>query len=279
VKRFISVALLGALAAAGVAFTFVGGATAAKQASLPKLTIALNGKTVNVGGSTQSGAVEVDTTVTKEKMGQPALFQFAPGKGPADFGKCLASVGKHHGDLNYLDPCGKLVFNAGAPQGKSSAQTVLHPGGYIALDIQPKGTPPHAFFTVSKSGSPASLPKPGATNATIEFGFTGPTTLKDGELVRFVNDGFLVHMDVFGRVKSVADAKKVIKLLLAGKNKAATKLFIGGGGFAGPMSSGGLQQLVVNEAPGTYVQACFMQTQDGRDHTQLGMERMFKITK
>jgi hypothetical protein len=28
-----------------------------------------------------------------------------------------------------------------------------------------------------------------------------------------------------------------------------------------------------------YVKACFMTTEDGRDHTQLGMERKFTITK
>ena len=33
------------------------------------------------------------------------------------------------------------------------------------------------------SAAPASLPKAQATIASIEFGFTGPTTLHDGELV------------------------------------------------------------------------------------------------
>ncbi len=276
-RRVTSIAVAAALAATGFAFALASGAAAAKKAGLPKLTLALNGTTVTVGGSMKAGAVQVETTVTTEKKGEPTLFEFAPGKGPSDFGKCLAAVGKHHGDLNYLDPCGKLVFNASAPSGKSSAQTILHDGNYIALDTgKSKGTPPHAFFTVSGS-SGAKLPKPGGTVASIEFGFTGPTTLKDGELVRFVNEGFLVHMDVFGRAKNVADAKKAIKLLLAGKKTG--KLLSSPGTFAGPLSSGGLQQLVVNEKPGVYVQACFMNTQDGREHTQLGMERMFKVVK
>ena len=39
------------------------------------------------------------------------------------------------------------------------------------------------------------------------------------------------------------------------------------------------QQETISAKPGWYVQACFMETQDGRSHTLLGMERIFKITK
>ena len=31
--------------------------------------------------------------------------------------------------------------------------------------------------------------------------------------------------------------------------------------------------------PGYYVEACFMDTQDGREHTRLGMERLVKVVK
>ena len=40
-----------------------------------------------------------------------------------------------------------------------------------------------------------------------------------------------------------------------------------------------MQQEVLIAKPGFYVQACLMDTQDGREHTQLGMERLIKITK
>ncbi|HME05212.1 MAG TPA: hypothetical protein VKG38_19470 [Solirubrobacteraceae bacterium] len=36
---------------------------------------------------------------------------------------------------------------------------------------------------------------------------------------------------------------------------------------------------IAAEQPGWYVEACFMETQDGRDHTLLGMERIIRITK
>ncbi len=258
----------------------LGGGVAGASGALPTLTIALSGQTVTVGGSEVSGAVTVETTVSGAKQGEPALFRLNPGVGPAQFAQGAQLVGKHHGDLNYLDPYGSLIFNAMANKGTSSAQTILTPGNYLALNtIRHGATPPHAAFVVTANPSPAALPKPGATIASIEFGFTGPTKLHDGELVRFVNNGFLVHMDVFFRGKNVADAKKAIALLKAGKDNKAGKLAIGGGTFTGPVSTGGLQQEVINEKPGIYIQACFMNTQDGREHTQLGMVRMFKIVK
>jgi hypothetical protein len=49
--------------------------------------------------------------------------------------------------------------------------------------------------------------------------------------------------------------------------------------FMGPMSPGGLQQFTLRAKPSVYVLACLMNTQDGREHTQLGMERTIRIAK
>ena len=40
-----------------------------------------------------------------------------------------------------------------------------------------------------------------------------------------------------------------------------------------------MQQMVLDGKPGYYVEACFMDTQDGREHVQLGMERLVRIVK
>ena len=75
-------------------------------------------------------------------------------------------------------------------------------------------------------------------------------------------------------------AEQLVKDLTAGKEKAAEKLIIGPpAGFAGPVSTGAYQQETITAKPGVYVQVCFMQTQDGRDHTLLGMERIIQIVK
>jgi hypothetical protein len=69
-------------------------------------------------------------------------------------------------------------------------------------------------------------------------------------------------------------------LLRAGKDGKAMKLasrhFLS---LAGPISPGGIQQAVLNAKPGYYVEACFMDTQDGREHTQLGMMRLIRVIK
>lgn len=269
----ITAVAIGVVAVAG------GFASAGAQAinNLPTLTLAFNGSTVTVGGSTVSGAVNVQTTVTGAKSGNPALFRLNPGVPYSAFATAVQTVGQHHGDLNYLEPYGSLIFNTRVGSGVSTEQTLLAPGNYFALNAMGNGAPAHAAFTVTQSANPAALPTPGATVSTIEFGFIGPKTLKQGEIVRFQNNGFLVHMDVYGRVKNVATGNKVDALLLAGKKPG--KLVSSMGTFAGPMSTGGIVQEQITAKPGVYVQACFMNTQDGRSHTRLGQERVFKIIK
>jgi hypothetical protein len=63
-------------------------------------------------------------------------------------------------------------------------------------------------LTVSPSSSPARLPTPGATVKAIDVGIRGAATLHDGELVRFENTAYLVHMFLYGRMPSVAVAKR-----------------------------------------------------------------------
>lgn len=66
---------------------------------------------------------------------------------------------------------------------------------------------------------------------------------------------------------------------LAGHRKAG-KLFTGAPvTMVGIFSPGAIQQETVTARPGTYVLACFMDTQDGREHTRLGMLKTIKITK
>jgi hypothetical protein len=269
------------LAVTAAALLIGGGAAASAANSLPTLTLALNGKSIVVGGSTVSGAVNVQTTVTGEASGGPALVLLKPGEPASIFAQVNQIINAHQGDINYLDPYGSLVYDGEVNKGTTTEQTVLEPGTYIVLDTDSSAkTPPHTSFTVTASPTPAALPKPQATVASIDFGFTGPTTLHDGELVEFINNGFVVHMDVWEKVKSMADAKLLVKGLLANTSfKKIGKLITAEGGFANPMSTGGLLETVITEPPGIYVQDCFMNAQDGRLHTQLGMERIIKIVK
>jgi hypothetical protein len=249
------------------------------QAALPTVTVSVSASSVTVGGALQSGAVNVVSTTTKKET-EVILFALKPGVSVAEVEAFVKSNKQR--DPNNADKYGTIAFDVEANPGASTeAQTDLQAGQYIVLTGE--GEKPVAIrttFTVAPAGSPAAMPTPEATVRSVEFGFRGPTTLRDGELVRFENEGFLVHMDIAFPVKSRAVAQHVVKLMLAGKEKGLEKLVVGPPfAFAGPLSSGAYQQEIVTAKPGWYVQACFMDTQDGRQHTMLGMERVFKIVR
>ncbi len=278
--RLSSSALRGALLAAVLLAVALVSAGSAQATTLPTLSLTLTSSSVTVGGTTQSGAVNVVSTATGFKEPSVLLFHLKPG---ATFAEVEAAIQAAHGEINVTSKYGSIVFDAELTPGTTSeVQTVLQPGEYVAVvpGAEGKGSRAHADFTVTPSSSPATLPTPQATVRSIEFGFRGPSTLHDGELVRFENEGFLVHMDLAAPVKNMLDAHKAIKDLLAGREKPLGKLIAGPPvGFAGPLSHEAFQQETITAKPGIYIEVCFMETQDGRDHTLLGMERIIKITK
>ena len=275
-------AISAAVVAAGACLALASSAQAAS--TLPTLSLAATASSITVSGSTQSGAVNVVSTATGVKEATVLVFLLKPGVSIAEVEAGQKSGGGR--DPNTLGKYGSIVFVTEAEPGRSSEiQTILQPGQYVAL-IPSEGKGPKAKtpFTVTVNKAPASLPAPGATIRAIDFGFTGPTTLHVGEQVRFENEGFVVHMDVAFPVKNVKAAKKLVKLLKKPQSKAvekqAQKLTAGAPfAFQGPVSSGAFQQETISAKPGVYVEACFMNTQDGREHTQLGMERIIKIVK
>ena len=281
-KRLSSlIATAGALAVTGALVLAGGaGATGAAGGSLPTLNIALTGTTgVSVSGSEVSGAVTVVSTFTgKGGPGSFALVRLNPNLPPQTaVQQGFAAVQSHHGDENALTATGSLVV--ASAQAPSTIQTLLQPGAYLALNVTGMGQPGFTMFTVTQSGSPASLPAASGTQTAIEFGFHGPTTLHNGTTVRAQNGGYLVHMiDLLG-VKSKADGRVALAGLKAGKSQ---KFFrpLSNGVFISlldPASPGAMQQTVLKAKPGWYVEACFMDTQDGREHVQVGMERLVRV--
>jgi uncharacterized cupredoxin-like copper-binding protein len=278
-KRMLRATLVAAGVVLAVASSLASAVTA-QASTLPTLTIALTKSSITVGGTTQSGAVNVVSTATGVKEGAAILFKLKPGDTVAEVEAVLKSgAGK---DPNKATKYGSIVFDAEVNPGKTSeAQTILEPGEYVALGGAGEGGPKTKdAFTVTAAKAPATLPAAQATERSIEFGFRGPTTLHDGELVRFENEGFLVHMDIAFPAKSLSDAKLIVKGLLTGKEKGLEKLVSAEPfSFAGPISHDAFQQETITAKPGWYVQACFMETQNGVPHTRLGMERIIKIVK
>jgi hypothetical protein len=279
ISRKFACAVLAAgapLATTGAIALASSSAAAAKSTALPKLTVKANGSSLKVSGPEQSGAVDVHQIVSGESHANLILGRLDQGVTYAQVFKALPKIAK---DPNYVEVVGAILFSNGAPKGTSDVQTSLPPGRYIALDTTGKKTPRAAEFTITKSSSPAKLPKAAATTNAIEFGFTGSATFKHGTLVRGTNQGWLVHMATFVGAKNKAAGLKLVAALKAGKPNKQLRKYLNGSFFSlfGPTSHGTVQQMVLNAKPGYYVEACFMNTQDGREHTQLGMERLVQV--
>jgi len=252
----------------------------ASAASLPSLDLAVTKNNVVVSGSEVSGPVNVVATVTGEASDVPGLVLLKPGVTAAQFGKLVDSL-PSNAPFDAIDPYATVVYDGpttlkGHP---STVQVDLPAGNYVAINNGNARTP----FTVSLASTAATLPAPQATITAIDFAFRGASTIHDGELVRFQNNGFLIHMLGAARLKSAADIKPVLALLGtgkpfpkgAGKPYFATKAFL----FAGPLSHNQSEQWVVTQPPGYYIILCAMNAQDGRDHYQLGMYRVLHIIK
>lgn len=259
------------VAASGVASGAAGG-------SMPTLHIALTGKTgVSVSENTvPSGAVNVVTTFSGKGGGSFGIIRLNDG---VSLQQAVHAVQSHHGDLNALTPYGALIVSADAP---GKVQTVLKPSdNYYALNTTSRGAPAVAPFKVRKNSSPVALPKAAATQNAIEFDFHGPSKLHRGTVVRERNKGYLVHMTDLIGARNKQAAKKLDHGLHAGKSRKALRPYLNGRfvDLMDPASPGALQQSVLDARPGYYVEACFMDTQDGREHTQLGMERVVRVVK
>lgn len=275
--RVATLAIIMAIAALGVTASSMIAVASAQASGLPQLTIRMNGSSITVGGALQSGAVDVVTTTTNEAQARPLLLHLNPGVTPAQAYAFTSSPVAR--DLNNVSRVGSIVFDDQVGRGTNHVQTSLQPGEYVAFDLAgPRPSKaPRAAFTIAQSAQPATLPTPQATIRTIDFGFHAPNTLHDGEIVRFQNDGFLVHMIVATQAPSAQAAKQVAAALQAGNDNKAKRFSIGGTTFADPLSPGASQQLTITTRPGYWVLACFMATQDGREDTQLGMERIICI--
>jgi hypothetical protein len=259
----------------------IGGASA-QAATLPTISATVSPTTIAVSGALQSGAVNVASTATGGKEPDVVFVRLNPGVSVDEVFAFLAT-NKASKDPNTVSKYGSIVFDVEAGRGKpTEAQTILAAGQYVALNAEGEQSAKwaRASFAVAASPAPAALPVAQATEKTIEYGFRGPSVLHVGEVVRFENEGYLVHMDLALSVKSKKAALKVVQGLATGHEKGLEKLASGPpASFAGPLSSEAFQQEVITAKPGWYVQVCFMPTQDGRPHTLLGMERVIKIVK
>jgi hypothetical protein len=273
-----------AILLAGTCLAFAGSmivGNAAQAASLPTVNATVSATSIAVTGALQSGAVNVVSTATGGKEPNTVFVALKPGVTLAEFYAALDA--NKLGDPNTVIKYGSIVFDAEAGKGKpTEVQTALAAGQYVAFNAEGEKSAkwPRASFAVAASLAPVALPAAQATEKTIDFGFKGPSVLHVGQLVRFENEGWLVHMNIAFPAKGKKGALKILKALSSGHEKGLEKLVAGPPvAFAGPLSTGAIQQETITAKPGWYVQVCFMSTQDGRPHTRIGMERVIRIVK
>jgi hypothetical protein len=187
--------------------------------SLPTLTLAVTKINVVVGGSKVSGAVNIVSTLTGEANDSPALVLLAPRVTPK------VAVESHLVDQRRLARCNRSLRDDRVRWLHQRRDSDHGPGGSPAWPLR-RGRQRQRLhrFTVTKCANPARLPTPGGTVKAIDFAFRGSSTLSDGELVRFSNDGYLIHMLAYAQTKDMADAKQAEADLLAGTiNKQKTQ--------------------------------------------------------
>jgi hypothetical protein len=272
-KRVLLLAAV--LVAAAITTAVAFGATGTKTGGLPTIDVAMDGSSISVSGNLEYGAVNVHSTSTGKVDGQPLFFRLNPGVTVDQLTAFLSS--KKAADPNNAEPYGSIVLDPGPAV--QDLQTILQPGNYVAFDSASNDPSnwPNTTFSISENGN-QKLPAAQQWQKSEEFRFTGPGTLHTGQVLRASNAGWLVHMMIGIQVKNKADGHHLMKLLRAGKDSQVEKLASPGFFMAfGPVSHGSVQQFVFNAKPGWYIEACFMDTQDGREHTQLGMERLIHV--
>ena len=274
------VTMLAAALVAAVLTTAALGSAGTKSVALPVIDVSMDGSSVSVSGALESGAVTVHSTATGQKSGSPIFVRLNDGVTANQFIAFINSPAA--ADPNSVAPYGSIVFDVGGGLGTQDVQTKLQPGDYIAFDGS-KDNPaqwPNTTFSISENPSPATLPPATQWQKSVDFRFRGPGTLHVGQVIRVSNVGWVVHMMVGFGVKNKAAGREAVRLLRAGEDRKLGKLGITGFfSFFNPVSHGAVQQFVLEQKPGWYVEACFMDTQDGHEHTQLGMERLIHIVK
>jgi hypothetical protein len=268
----ILAALAALLSAAAVA---AAATTGHKAATLPVVTISDTGGKVQVGGTPQSGATELDFSTDRAGKQQESgatlgVILLNSGVTPDQFAAGIKPDGSN------LDKFGSLETTVGVSKGETiRLQSVLKTGQYVIANLDSKPSDPngHTAIQVAQNPAPAALPKADATFRMKDYRFTGPKTIKRGELVRTENTGKEQHMAVALRAKNLKQAKAWDKLLRKGKDGKVEKQIRGIGFLSDDVSPGAVNQGVVTMPRGTYVLACFMETKKGVEHTRLGMER------
>ena len=222
--RFIRSPLRGVFFVSLLAAVSLMSAGAAQASTLPTLTLTLTKSSITVAGATQSGGVNVVSTATGVKEANVILFLLKPG---ATFDEVEAAV-KTAAWRYQRDEQVRLARIRRRSDSRPEQRSPDVPATRSICCSDSRRRRQGVEGARALHGDRCRIPRRAAgaeaTIRSIEFGFRGPSTLHDGELVRFENEGFLVHMDIAAPVKNMKAARQAVKDLLSGKEKALEKL-------------------------------------------------------
>jgi hypothetical protein len=124
--------LRGALAAFLLTVVCLLPATAAEATTLPTISVALSPSSITVGGTLQSGAVNVVSTATGGKESSTSLVLLKPGVSVAEV-YALLDAGEVGKEPNLISKYASIMFDGTITLADKSteAQTILQPGWYV----------------------------------------------------------------------------------------------------------------------------------------------------
>lgn len=163
-----------------------------------------------------------------------------------------------------------------AAKGRPASFTIsLVPGTYLVANTTNEKRTPSIVLTVSGAANGAVAATPVTTVKMHDYKFELSRSLPRSGIVRVTNPGKRVHMMIAFKTQNAAGAKRAIKALRSGKEKAFNKEIRGFGSSADPISPGATVDIPVHYGKGSYVLVCFWQSKasKGKPHFALGMTK------
>ena len=264
-------ALAGGLLAAG----------SAQASTLPTLTLTLTKTSITVGGATQSGAVNVVTTGhAASRKGRAILFLLKPGATVAEVETALKNgAGK---DPNKASKYGTIVFDEEASPGKTNeAQTYLQPGSVRCprRRRRRRAEAQRALHGDRLPHHPARCRRRRPRSARSSSASVDRARGTTASSCALKTKASSCTWTSCSPSRATRPPSRSSRICWPGRKRGSKSSSPGNRSAPGRFRMKPSSRTTITAKPGWYVQACFMETQDGRVHTRLGMERIIRIVK
>lgn len=233
----------------------------------------------DVAGTAKTGPLSLEIANTGKEIHHAILGRIDEGKTLEDVKAAAASTDEEPPAWFHDDPFDSGLLSPGAKQ--TLTFPITEAGTYVLLCFLPaKDGKPHvekgmaATFTVAEGPSDAEAPKADATVSMTEYAFTAPEVRAGASAIAVKNDGKENHDVVFAKFAEGKSFADVGLWFQGGAQGPAPAEFLGGSHTIPP---GSAITFTVPLDAGTYSLVCTEQTDDGKQHVQLGMVTQFTV--